>query len=118
MVPAASGFTPLPQGFEPTSDDVLSAVSQAYEAAPPEGFDAIVFAGLGEPLLRLRALEDTARALVDKYPVPLRVNSNGLVAGSSAQDVATRLNGSGITSLSIALMTSDPEQESQPKCCR
>lgn len=106
----SSGFTPLDEGFEPTAAEALAAVSAAYATAA-DGFDAVVFAGVGEPLLRLRVLEEASRAISTAHAPPaLRLNTNGLVAGSSADDVATRLRDAGVTAASVALMSADPEQ--------
>ena len=53
-MPASSGFAPLPDDFEPTPEAVAEAVGRAF-ADTPRLDGAVCFAGLGEPLLRLRA---------------------------------------------------------------
>ena len=76
------GEPPLPEGFTPSAEEVY----QAVEAAQGD-YDSIAFAGAGEPLLRLGVLEQAAQLLLPKG-VPLRVNTNGLVARSEAHAAA------------------------------
>ena len=55
---SSSGFVPLPAGNEPSAADVAEAVRAAFAShdIPSE----VCFAGVGEPLLRLRELEAAA----------------------------------------------------------
>jgi len=46
-------FEPLPAGFEPEPHRIVAEVAGALAARPGQ-FDSVVFAGLGEPTLRLR----------------------------------------------------------------
>ena len=102
---------PLPTGFEPSPDEVADAVKSALNDGLPS---ELCFAGAGEPLLRLRALEEVAGLVREQQPnLAMRINTNGLVLGSEAADVVQRLQKSGITSASIALMTSDSTQYSE-----
>mmetsp|Transcript_31498 Transcript_31498/g.71158 ORF Transcript_31498/g.71158 Transcript_31498/m.71158 type:complete len:220 (+) Transcript_31498:20-679(+) len=110
---AISGdFSPLPVGCEPDAQAVADAVRQAFETSPGV-FGNIVFAGAGDPLLRLHVLESSAQLIRDQYDgVQLRVNTNGLIANSGAADTAARLHSVGVSTVSVALMTADPEQYS------
>ena len=111
VLSASSGFMPLPDGFEPTWEEITTAVASAYTAAAAEPPAAVVFAGAGEPLLRMRVLEEAARSIATAHAPPaIRVNTNGLVAGSAVKDIATRLRGAGVTMASIALMSADEDQ--------
>ena len=57
---AMSGdFAPLAEGVEPDASTVARAVQEAFDSAP-EPFSDVVFAGAGEPLLRLHVLEAAA----------------------------------------------------------
>ena len=108
-MPSSSGFAPLPSGFEPNPTDVFAAVrSDLNEAAD---MSELCFAGAGEPLLRLRTLEECANLLGQEFPeLKLRVNTNGLLPDSEAADVANRLLRCGVRAASVALVTADPEQ--------
>ena len=107
---AMSGdFAPLAEGVEPDASTVARAVQEAFDSAP-EPFSDVVFAGAGEPLLRLRVLEAAASLIRERHAVRLRINTNGLVPASGAPDTATRLKEAGISSASVALMTADREQ--------
>ena len=102
---------PLPTGFEPSPGEVADAVKSALNDGLPS---ELCFAGAGEPLLRLRALEEVAGLVREQQPnLAMRINTNGLVLGSEAADVVQRLQKSGITGASIALMTSDSTQYSE-----
>lgn len=110
-MPAASGFAPLPPGFEPEAADAIEAVADAFRDGEPEG---VVFAGLGEPLLRLPVLLESAHAIGARWPtLPLRLSTNGLVDEAAAADVASQLRGAGISRATVALASADPLQHAQ-----
>ena len=46
-------FAPLPEGFEPSAKAVVAEVQAALAAHSAINYDSVVFAGLGEPTLRL-----------------------------------------------------------------
>lgn len=113
-VPASSGFEPLPDGFEPNGEQVAQAVLSAarLEQEGPSPCD-VCFAGAGEPLLRLRTLEEAAALILqDSQPsmLRLRINTNGLIPRTEAADVARRLRKCGVRATSISLASSDPKQ--------
>ena len=76
VMPAASGFEPLPDGMaaEPSPLAIAEAVAGAFAAAPAAAAAAsssastrptsVVFAGVGEPLLRLSIVEDATRLIM------------------------------------------------------
>ena len=101
---------PLPAGFEPSPAQVAEAVQQGMKSSS-EIPSELCFAGAGEPLIRLRALEEAAALIREQQPnLLMRINTNGLVPQSEAADVATRLHKSGIRAASVALATSDADQ--------
>uniref|UniRef100_A0A7S4CR33 Radical SAM core domain-containing protein n=1 Tax=Eutreptiella gymnastica TaxID=73025 RepID=A0A7S4CR33_9EUGL len=112
-----SSFEPLPAGFEPTASQVLEAVEAACnEREPP--FESIVFAGKGEPTLRLPVMLEVARALKAKGAMTLRLNTNGLCNLHHQRDIVPELQGS-IDAVSVALNTADPRQYHElmtPEC--
>lgn len=111
VMPAASGFAPLPPKFEPEAAEVLAALEPALHPDTDERVSAVVFAGVGEPLLRIRVLEGVATALSAAHgSVALRVNTNGCMPASEAPGVALRLKKAGLMAVSVAIATHDPEQ--------
>mmetsp|Transcript_21428 Transcript_21428/g.43813 ORF Transcript_21428/g.43813 Transcript_21428/m.43813 type:complete len:214 (+) Transcript_21428:99-740(+) len=106
VIPPESGFAPLPEGFTPSAKEVHAA---AVDAAAKGEYDSIAFAGIGEPLLRLSVLEESAR-LLEPLGVPLRLNTNGLVTKSGVKATAQRLSDAGLSQVSVALATAHPQQ--------
>uniref|UniRef100_A0A6T8MX79 Radical SAM core domain-containing protein n=1 Tax=Hemiselmis andersenii TaxID=464988 RepID=A0A6T8MX79_HEMAN len=104
-----TGFDLLPDGWLPEAGDVSGAVAKAWEGG---GYDAVVYAGMGEPTLRLEALLSSCSALRKLLPqkVPIRLNTNGLGSEHAARDISLSLHQSGLTHVSIALNTSLPSQ--------
>ncbi len=108
VMPPSSGFSLLPDGFEPSPDEVVEAVRAACDALdePPS---ALVFAGAGEPLLKLRGLLEVADQLKNEHE-HMRINTNGLVASAEAADTAARLKAAGVSAACVALATADADQ--------
>lgn len=115
LMPASSGFAPLAR--EPSADEVVAAVTEAYASDPRkagrDGGDSdpgVVFAGLGDPLLRLPTLCAAAATIRDRMPgVRMRVSTNGLAAPSRADQVASELRGAGIGAATVALNAADAD---------
>ena len=102
QMPAASGFAPLPDGVEPSAEQVAEAVAAAADV------DAVCFAGVGEPLMKLNVLEAAAKLVRAERPaLALRCNTNGLVQETVAQETAERLATAGLGGVSVALASAD-----------
>ena len=94
------GFAPLQEGVEPTPEQLASIVCDSLAAADAgaagsmgETDSGVVFAGLGEPLLRAGALLEVVSLVASRQNgIAFRVNTNGLVD----QDVASLLLSSDI----------------------
>ena len=116
--PPGTGFQPLPVGFEPTAEqaaDAALATCRALDVAAGGAGSSpreIVFAGLGEPLLRLPELCGAMRRLVEwpEHVSRLRLNSNGLTTGTTASQTARQLAAAGLSSACIQIQSADPEQ--------
>lgn len=113
--PDGTGFSPLPESVEPTSSEVvqaiLSACSRLDEAEGAAKRD-VVFAGLGEPLLRLPVLLATMEALSKHGDVvrDTRLNTNGLVPTKSAVEIARALKNAGLSRACVQLQSADTNQ--------
>lgn len=106
-MPHHSNFAPL--DAEPDAQQLLQAVNEALAKRdkPP---DELVFAGQGEPLMRMRVLKEVATSLRDAQKLRMRVSTNGLVPSSNGASVARALESSGVSAVSVALATADAEQ--------
>eukprot|EP00240_Pyramimonas_obovata_P007017 CAMPEP_0118924704 /NCGR_PEP_ID=MMETSP1169-20130426/2719_1 /TAXON_ID=36882 /ORGANISM="Pyramimonas obovata, Strain CCMP722" /LENGTH=173 /DNA_ID=CAMNT_0006865835 /DNA_START=191 /DNA_END=712 /DNA_ORIENTATION=+ len=112
-MPESSGFVKLDDGKEPSAEQVFAVVEKAFEEGkePPDG---VVFAGFGEPLLRLNVLKESAQLIKAKrHGVGLRINSNGLVPATECGRIAAELMSCGIKKASVSLTTADPKQYMQ-----
>jgi len=123
-MPPTSGFVPLTTSeptSEPGAEEVVEAVAQAYREDPRklnpvvkrndggEIDQGVVFAGLGDPLLRLGVLCDAARGIQEVQPsVPLHVNTNGLAAHDYVDEYVKALHDAGISSATVALNAHTP----------
>ena len=111
-MPRDSGFAPL--SHEPSVAELSAAVDVALAPTGRSGeaaVDAVAFAGLGEPLLRLDVLEQTIAHVRSRWPhMRTRLVSNGLVSKEAAPSVALRLRTAGLSAASIALASADPQQ--------
>eukprot|EP00242_Pyramimonas_sp_CCMP2087_P003993 CAMPEP_0198213882 /NCGR_PEP_ID=MMETSP1445-20131203/35109_1 /TAXON_ID=36898 /ORGANISM="Pyramimonas sp., Strain CCMP2087" /LENGTH=212 /DNA_ID=CAMNT_0043888735 /DNA_START=117 /DNA_END=755 /DNA_ORIENTATION=- len=109
-MPVSSGFVHLDNGKEPGAQHVFDVVEDAWREGkePPEG---VVFAGVGEPLLRLDVLKESAKRIKAKRQgIQLRLNSNGLVPAKESARMAAELFACGVEAASVSLTTADPEQ--------
>lgn len=74
-------------------------------------YHSVVIAGEGEPTLRLSALLAVSRAASSLDALPVRVVTNGLGGAiPNHHRVLPRMREAGVTSVSVALMTSQPDQ--------
>eukprot|EP00928_Gymnodinium_smaydae_P064779 TRINITY_DN48040_c0_g1_i1.p1 TRINITY_DN48040_c0_g1~~TRINITY_DN48040_c0_g1_i1.p1 ORF type:complete len:248 (-),score=43.29 TRINITY_DN48040_c0_g1_i1:85-828(-) len=113
--PPGTGFEPLPEGKEPSSDDVVAAVLAACETLDKvEGAKAreVVFAGLGEPLLRLPVMLSVIHELGKRTKIinGTRLNTNGLLPAADAEESARSLSKAGLQRACVQLQTADVQQ--------
>ena len=119
-MPATSGFEPLAD--EPTAAEVIAAVRAAYDSDPRkenkvlkrldggEIDPGVVFAGLGDPLLRLETLREAAEGIRDAAPsVALRVSTTGLVAPAELSGTIAALQAAEIDEVTVALNAASPD---------
>lgn len=93
----------------PRVHDLFSQTVEALKRRPD--LESIVLSGEGEPTLRLNDMIKLVRDLHASAEVdlpPVRLTTNGLV--DSPESVVQQIMNCGITSISVALMTADPEQ--------
>jgi molybdenum cofactor biosynthesis enzyme MoaA len=96
-------------GMQPTVQEIMADAQQLL-LLNQGAYESVVFAGEGEPTLRPAALIWLARNLQTNHRnLPtMRLTTNGLV---SNENVRTQLlQDSNIRSVSVALMTHDPDQ--------
>mmetsp|Transcript_23774 Transcript_23774/g.56780 ORF Transcript_23774/g.56780 Transcript_23774/m.56780 type:complete len:220 (-) Transcript_23774:76-735(-) len=109
--------TPLPPlVVEPSAVEIAAAVDGAWRERK-DGYEAIVFAGLGEPTLRLDVLIEAAQKLRER--APLRVNTNGLGNAQHGRDISGDLVAGGIRGVTVALNSAFPPQYQEimlPEC--
>ena len=70
-------------------------------------FESVDISREGEPTLRLGALLGLAKKIGDDTTLPLRLTTNGLIY---QQDTAEMLKSNGVSFVSVALVTRDPDQ--------
>ena len=110
VMPPSSGFALLSDP-EPDANELAAIVDATYERAEIVGMGendpGVVFAGAGEPLLRLDVVVDTmAMVRESRHGVPFRIHSNGL----HEPGVAAALASAGVDRVTVALATADPNQ--------
>ena len=89
----------------PSVDDLFLEAEQRIETG---AFESVVFAGEGEPTLRMTDLVWLATKIrKENHTMPLRLTTNGLFARDNATQI---LKACGISMVSVALMTHDPGQ--------
>jgi len=122
--PPGTSFEALPSGREPTgkeaAEHALQECGRLNEMeGERQGGREVVFAGLGEPLLRLPALLEALHVLKQQSEVcAIRLNTNGLVPAMDATSVVESLKLAGLTSVCVQLQTASPSQHRelvQPK---
>ena len=112
--------TPIPEF--PSTNVLFKEVKHHLELCTDD-IEEIVFAGEGEPTLRMKTLESLASQIyqymkqgtsneMNNTIIPMRIITNGLVLCKHPEgnDILHRLLSSGVRTLSIALMTSSPQQ--------
>ena len=90
---------------EPTEDEILSSVF----ARDLSDFSEIVFCGYGEPSIRLDTVVSVAKKIKEKYPIKVRINTNGHSSLYHGYDTAPLYEGA-FDCVSISLNTPSPER--------
>lgn len=92
---------------EPTAQEVIDAIQKESRTARFQSYREFVFCGYGEPTEALGVLLEVAAFLKAHYPLPVRLNTNGLADLIQGKPVAPLLHGK-IDAVSISLNSSDP----------
>ena len=93
---------------EPSAREVIDAVKAESKLERFKDYREFVFCGYGEPTEALDVLLEVADYLKANYPLPVRINTNGLADLINKKHVAPLLAGR-IDALSISLNSSNPE---------
>jgi len=91
---------------EPTADEMIAELQAELKR---ESASPVIFAGHGEPTLALDIVLAAGKSLMS-LGVPIRLNTNGLACLEHGRDVFPDLKAAGITSISVALNSADPEK--------
>lgn len=89
----------------PSLEEVLAEFSKFDMSRYRE----LVFCGFGEPMEALDVLLATARYVKERWPIPIRINTNGLGDLIHQKPVAPLLQGL-VDTVSISLNTPDPKR--------
>ncbi len=92
---------------EPTAGEVIEAIQEESKSDRFKAYKEFVFCGYGEPTEALDVLLEVAGFLKAHYPLPIRINTNGLADLIQHKHVAPLLEGK-IDALSVSLNSSDP----------
>ena len=95
---------------EPTEEEILSSVF-SHDLST---FSEIVFCGYGEPSIRLDTVISVAKKIKEKYPISVRINTNGHSSLYHGYNTAPQYQGA-FDSVSISLNT--PSSERYDEIC-
>lgn len=96
---------------EPTEQEILDSVF-SYDL---DDFSEVVFCGYGEPTIRLDTIRSVALKIKEKYPIKVRLNTNGHSSLYHGYDTAPLYEGA-FDAISISLNT--PSSERYDEICR
>ncbi|MCL4514567.1 MAG: TatD family nuclease-associated radical SAM protein [Firmicutes bacterium] len=88
---------------EPSVEEMLEAIGD------PGRFKEVVFCGYGEPLMRVDEVIQAARALKEKYRIPIRIDTNGQANLIHGRNVVPELAGL-VDTISISLNAENAEK--------
>ncbi len=90
---------------EPSKEEIWDEIKKQDLSKYKE----IVFCGYGEPMMRFPDIVWVAKKLKEKYPLPIRINTNGQANLLFKEDVTPMLEGL-IDTMSISLNASDAKK--------
>lgn len=91
---------------EPSVDEIKAD----FEKRDLKKYDAVVFCGYGEPMMRADAVIEIAKWLKEKYPpIKIRINTNGQANLIYGKDITPKLEGL-IDTVSISLNAENAEK--------
>ena len=96
----------------PSVEELLQEIQPILEdsGSSEDEIASVVFAGEGEPTLRLTSLIAVATGIRQLHPtIPVRLATNGLTPAAMTTNVPEKLFQSGISHVSVALMTHDAD---------
>lgn len=93
---------------EPSAAEVIEAIKEESKSERFSSYKEFVFCGYGEPTEALDVLLEVADFLKATFPLPVRINTNGLGNLIHQKNIVPLLAGK-IDSLSISLNSSKPE---------
>ena len=93
---------------EPTAEEVIAAIKEESKLERFKSYREFVFCGYGEPTEALDVLLKVAVFLKENFPLPVRINTNGLGNLINNKNIVPLLKGK-IDVLSISLNSSNPE---------
>ena len=93
---------------EPSAQEVIDAIKNEAKTERFKSYKEFVFCGYGEPTEALDVLLEVAAFLKANYPLPVRINTNGLGDLVNQKSIAPLFAGK-IDALSISLNSSNPE---------
>lgn len=93
---------------EPSAAEVIEAIKEESKKERFSSYKEFVFCGYGEPTEALDVLLEVANFLKATFPLPVRINTNGLGNLIHQKNIVPLLAGK-IDSLSISLNSSNPE---------
>ena len=87
----------------------VQEVCESIDAWDLSAYDELVFCGYGEPTERLDDLLAVAKHIKERYPIPIRINTNGLSDLIAGEKTAHKLQGL-IDTVSISLNALSAEE--------
>ena len=90
-------------------DTTLEELIAAFQKTDLSNYQEVVFCGFGEPTEALEVLLGGAKYVKERYPNPIRINTNGLGNLIHGTDITPRFEGL-IDTISISLNTPNEEE--------